>query len=810
VKDALRLIIVVSLASVCHGLANGDDRVRNTDFDRLPTGAIARLGQGRWRHGSDVFGVAFSPDGKTVASIGEDGVCLWAVPSGDSIKRWSNETTSGAKVLFAADGARVYVADGMTCYCRALSANAQDYVVSEGVLVYDMALALGGQYVGVASQDVAIIIKTADTKNRVTLRGHHGAIWAMAFAPDARTVVTGGSDGTLRFWNALTGESVRRVQLKGEVRSLAYSPDGLHVAVAKEERHLRGVVTLVDVRRPDEPIELMSSSSRAVAFSPDGKTLGIGDRRGEIRLVHTDSGKVEKQWKCHHAEVTAIAFSPDGRLVASAGRDSSVRLWDTNGKQLSAENGHEAPVCGAIFGIDDSSVISCGKDSTVRLWSFRQARERVRVFKLPTAISGVAELTTQSLAAVGQGVAFVDSKDNSTTFSAQDVRVASDFFERVAFAKEPRIGAGVTIEGRSVTVFDLRTGKHIHTLQAGKNERGPVHALSMSTDGRLIVAGHTDVATLTSQGVVCVWDAEAGKLLREWQAHTGGILAVSISDNGRQLATAGEDGAIRCWELSTGKQVSEWGAFENEAVTSLAFSADGRTLATGGRKGTVCTWERLTGTMRRVFRGHRGAVTALQFAISGRLLVSGSADTTVTVWSTSGDLVQNGVNDIDLERTWTELASPDARVGERAMWRLIANQEAALKFLNVKMRAVTSPHPEAVANLIADLDNPSFAKRQAAEKELSHLGDLVVPALRQAVARQQSPEEQKHVNDLLLRIDRTPSEETVRTIRILEVLEQMNTKKGSELVERLTVGTDSSKITIEARESLSRLRRTVR
>ncbi|MCZ2340426.1 MAG: WD40 repeat domain-containing protein [Bacteroidales bacterium] len=689
----------------------------------LPNHVTRVIGTARLRHADRINDIAYSPDGRYLASASRDGtVRVWNLGNGREITVYRG-------------------------HAEDLRSQTEDTNVFR---VPAVAFAPDGQSIASSGGEVIHIWEPKTGKPLHTLKGHKGVAKALAFGSDANTLLSGGDDRTIHIWDVKAEKPVYTTSDQNQrVEAVAFGAGGQLIAAINAAGEL-------SVYNPATKKKLLSISvtdggqaGYGVAFAGGGYGIVTAGGDTKPKLIAGPApdgtgagiGQTIRAFTGHSAKVNSLAATPNGQLVVTGSQDKSVRIWDaSNGKQLWSFQGHLGQVTAVALRPDGQQAASGGEDGTIRLWPLTASDEHRALADAAAPLWTVAYSPDGSqfaTAGADRTIRFYDGNTGKLlrTLTGHKAAVTALVFrdrghlisasgDKLVKIWNLSTGTALDCIGHSTAVLAVATdasGKRVLSgsvdksvrawnPETGKNlwtwpTKSAVCTIAVRNDGQQAAVGTAD-GGLT----ILALSPDAAKPLGTTSAHLAGTASVVYAPDGSRLATCGGDGTIRLWNVSEAGVLTPGLKFEPPArpgttsnpLTALAFSADGRYLLGAGADSIVHIWDIQAGAELRGLRGHTDWVTAAAFRPDGLALASVGVDKTARLFdlsrheseATGGHTLP--IRGLALNSTGTQAAtaSEDRTV---KIWDLASGREVAtLSGASDALNAVSFVNPKTI------------------------------------------------------------------------------------------------------------------
>jgi WD40 repeat protein len=531
---------------------------------------------------NSVWSVAFSPDGKTLASASGD----------NTIKLWNLQNQKNIKTL--------------TGHSR---------------LVRSIAWSRDRKTLASASNDKTIKLWNLQTgKPIATLTGHSNEVSSVAFSPDGKTLASASGDKTIKLWNLQTQKELATLSGHSSfVNSVAFSPDGKTLAAASGDKTIK----LWNLQTQKELATLSGDSSfvNSVAFSPDGKTLAAASADGTIKLWNLPTQTAIPALTGHSSFVNSVAWSPDGKTLASASADKTIKLWNLQTKEAIATlSGHSSFVNSVAISPDGLTLASASGDNTIKLWNLQTKEAIVTLSGHSSFVNNVAwSPNSLTLASASDDNTIklwnLDTGKPITTLTGHSNPVTS-----VAWSPDGLTLASAS-DDKTIKLWNPQTQKNITTLTGHSN---PVYSVAWSPDGLTLASASADQT-------IKLWNLQTQKTIATLTGHSDWVNSVAWSPDGLTLASASNDKTIKLWNLQTRTPITLTG--HSDRVNSVAWSPDGKTLASASADKTIKLWNLQTQKPIKTLIGDSSGVNSIAWSPDGLTLASGSYDKTIKLWN---------------------------------------------------------------------------------------------------------------------------------------------------------------------------------
>jgi WD40 repeat protein/energy-coupling factor transporter ATP-binding protein EcfA2 len=568
-------------------------------------------------HQDIVQSVSFSPDGQAIATSSYDGtIKLWNLHGG-TIRTLEGHGDAVMGVCFIPHNTRLVSGslDGTVKIWQRDGTVIQSQTV--GSPVWSISCSPDGSKIAIADKSYNVQLWDINQNQFRLLGRHDDAVYHVSFSPDGRKVASTSKDMTAKLWDLNGAPPVDLTGYSKAVVSVSFSPKNNRIATASSDKSIR---LWEQNGKPLEPIPL-DVEAVSVRFSPDGDTLAVADVEGAIQLFTMPDGQPITTLTGHQDEVNSISFSPDGTMLASASNDQTTKLWMPQPDAwLRTLTDHHSDVSDVKFSPDGQTIATASYDNTVMLWDVAgHLLHRLNQHQVDVATVGFSPDSRLLASGDRDGVVHIWNREGDWQFALPK---QNGQINKVIFSPphSPNPVIVTAISGGMIKFWDLK-GKPV-----GELPKQDVHvwSVSISPDGKTIATG-------SENGTVKLWDWN-GQVENELNGHQTVVWDVSFSPNGEMIATASQDNTVKLWNRN-GELLHELGG-HTAAVSQVSFSQDSSIVATASNDSTIKLWSTQDGKLTTTLAMHADSVNSVSFnpQKTGNF-ASASADNTIILWN---------------------------------------------------------------------------------------------------------------------------------------------------------------------------------
>ena len=449
--------------------------------------------------------IAFSPDGKTLASTAVDNmrgtskrIKLWNTQTGELLTVLEEDTQRLTEPVSAVQ----FSPDGQTLIGGSRDGTLHKWNLKTGECIQPFGRAAYGKLfllpflpdsttLARILRDNTIQLFNIETGEIVfTLTGHRDAVSSIALSSDGKTLASANNYKIIQLWDMQTRRTKATIHDDNRFSLVALSPDSAILASPFKEE-----IRFWDTTTQQHIATLTGRKNKvgSIVFSPNGQTI-VSCKNNMIELWDVHTAKHKTSLQGHTSHINSLSFSPDGKMLASASGnrygingDNKVRIWDTStGKQLaefknlmSENQEHPHPITSVAFSPDGKTVVSTDKSANIQLWDVHTKKHKTTINVIPHKSSPYAY------------------KVDAVTFSPDGRTLVVGLRERIS----SRDGDYDKIP---IIIWDLERGVPQRIL-AGHTEE--ITSLAYSADGTTLVSGSKD-------GTVLLWEMRPSPIPR--------------------------------------------------------------------------------------------------------------------------------------------------------------------------------------------------------------------------------------------------------------------------------------------------------
>ena len=586
--------------------------------------------------------VSISPNGEFFT----DGDKLWRVSDGVLISKAGEtaNTQRGATVAFSPDE---------TIYATSVCKDVELRDINSDEIVGNFTREVGLQYYCISSilfspDGNTLALKAEDTiymwdveNQKLLFTREYKSLWDVNFASDGESFSVTTFKTTAPFegyfetylWNI---DGTRANALGGGGNHVAFSPDGKYIAAESNSEDNAIMLYHADGTFLNK-LEGHTDRIGKIVFSPDSKVLassGGGNGRDQtVRIWRVSDGELLHIFK-GNSSTFALAFSPDGKTLAFGA--PHIQLWDVEtGKLLKEELNHSRIISVTDMSLDGEIIVSHPSwgNAPIQLQRVNDGTT-VQYIELPDKLGEY--IIHLNLSANGETLAFIQDgnlfrKDIS---GGELLQISGGEILRFALSPDGKTIASCSSEERGfiLRLWDSNDGTMLREL--GKCNR--YDDLSFSSDGEILVSVLFDYSK--EANIIYIWQVNDGSLIQNIQIDFRVYADIVFSSDNKTIAYQSGNQEIKLWDVESGtlkntlRTGKDENAYRQDLSSSISFSPDGNLLAAGNYPGEIFIWRVSDGKRMRTIKSENSGLEHIEFSADGTFLVSVSGNGSVSLW----------------------------------------------------------------------------------------------------------------------------------------------------------------------------------
>jgi serine/threonine protein kinase/WD40 repeat protein len=596
-------------------------------------------------HNSPLCNFAFLADGRHLATAASDGtVRIWQLNSGSDPLILTNHFETPA--VAAAPSPNLILVDDE----QSVSLWNSDELVKQVPIAHSvnrhLPISLEGKFAAIYAPVEAYRVWDIATLEPIgsSFQGSKAYPPLTGFSPDAKYILGTMDGGRISAWEVASARLVWQTPITPGFRGQGpveaeVTPDGKSAIVScwlgSEGGELSGWTFAPSKSSNDAPVIAASegwvvptrSPIGAWCFSQDGRELYVGDAEGHLGILNLRTHQLHALNGQHDGRVTWMGLSNNGQRLATASVDGTVRFWDARMKSPEPLLITNTPGIFIMKLSPDTQWFACNGADGPELHDARSG-DLLKNLPLNQPVGFLDVSRDGRIVAIGsQGRTMAwDGKSEAPLFQPTQ----NDPDAIVLFARDSRRFFVVLERPSTLRVCETETGRQIGPTLTNTSR---AVSITFSPDDRSLVV-------MCDMGTIEVWSWPEGQLLQKSKRHKDVVWGARQSPDGKLVVTASRDRIAALWEADTGKLVREFR--HEQQVYRAMFSPDGTRIVTGDASRRAHVWDARTGQRLFSLPAHRGNVWFCQFSPDGQALLTGDDAGYARLWEASSGMPLSG------------------------------------------------------------------------------------------------------------------------------------------------------------------------